>query len=95
MGLLPKEGNFLTLKVVNELVSSLGFSEKELKEYELVQVGDQVKWKPSATFKEKEIAIGERATDIIIEQLKKLDEDKKLKPEHMRLYEKFIERKED
>ena len=38
---------------------------------------------------ERDIKIGEKATDILIEALRKLDEDKKLTNQHFSLYEKF------
>ncbi len=40
--------------------------------------------------KEREIKIGDKATDIIVESLKKLDDEKKLTETHISLYKKFI-----
>jgi hypothetical protein len=39
---------------------------------------------------EKEVEIGEVVTKMVVEELKKLDREEKLKNEHMSLYEKFI-----
>jgi hypothetical protein len=39
---------------------------------------------------EKEVEIGEVVTKMVVEELKKLNREEKLKNEHMSLYEKFI-----
>lgn len=46
------------------------------------------------TVPEKEFDIGEKATDIIKDALKELDENKKLGSQHMSLYEKFVMKQE-
>lgn len=91
--ILPEEADFTTLKVVRDLKSALSFSEKEHKDFEIEQqaVGKQIftKWN-AAGDKEIEIKIGEKATDIIVKELKTLDTSKKLTQEHMSVYEKFV-----
>lgn len=90
LNILPKEGNFTTLKIVRKLREDLSFSEEEHKELEFKFEKDgRVQWKQEAD-KPKEIEIGEKATDIIVDVLKKLNNDKKLKDEHYNLYEKFV-----
>lgn len=89
LSILPQEGNFVTLKVLRELKSNLGLSEKELKEFEVKQENDQVIWNTKGN-EELEIEIGEKATDIVIEALKQLDKDKKLTEQYFSLYEKFV-----
>ena len=89
LGLLPAEGNFLTLKILKDLKEVLGFSEKDYKEMEIKQVGDQVMWNTKGT-EEREIPIGEKATEMIVEALKKLDKEGKLTMNTFSLYEKFI-----
>ena len=91
--LLPKEGNFVTLKIVRDLQGALSFTEKELKEFGMTFEGTNVKWIPEKSKETKELEIGEKAEDIIVDALKKLDEDKKLKPNHFGLYELFVENK--
>jgi len=92
LSVLPKEGSFVTLKVVADLRDELSFSEEEHKKYKFVEDKGRVNWNP-AVDQFKEVHIGEKATDVVVEALKKLDEDKKLTMEHMSLYEKFIEKK--
>ena len=102
--IVPKEGNFLTLKVVRDLTSTLAMNDEEFKEFNILQGKSQptpeepegkevdpntITWNLTG-IEEREVEIGEKATDIIVEALKKLDENKKLEQRHLSLYEKFI-----
>jgi len=87
--ILPKEGNFVTLRVLRSLTSSLGLSEGDIKEFEVKQDGEIATWNNKGN-EEREIEIGEKATDIIIESLKELNDSKKLTEQHFSLYEKFV-----
>ena len=88
LGLLPKEGSFMTLKLIRDLSNKVGFSAEELTEYEITQTGESVHWNTkkdkgkSFNFKIKEI-------ELVNEQLKSLDIDKKLTNQHFSIYEKF------
>lgn len=90
LGILPKEGNFITLKLVRQLREALSFDELELKQIQFRQEGDHVFWNEDKAGA-KNVEIGERMTDLIVDLLKNLDEQKKLKEEHFSLYEKFVE----
>ena len=89
LSLLPQEGDFTTLKILRGLREDLSFSEEEHKNYNFKEEDNFVFW---ATEKDtpKDVQIGEKATDIIVDALKKLNEAKKLKDEHFNLYEKFV-----
>ena len=90
LNILPKEGNYTTLKIVRVLREELSFSEAEHKALKFVwSDGPGVKWKTAAE-KPKDVPIGEKATDIIVETLKLLDKNKKLTEQHMSLYERFV-----
>ena len=89
MGILPAETNYVTYKIVNDLKGNLSFSEDELKEYEMKFENDMVFFNPAKS-KDKEIEIGEKATDIIIEALNKLDKENKINEHNISLYEKFV-----
>ncbi len=94
LNILPKEGNFLTLKIVRQLREGLSFEEKEIKEVDLTidpKTG-QATW-DTAKDPNKEIEIGREAKKIIVEVLEKLDKDNKLGEQHITLYEKFVEEK--
>lgn len=87
--ILPIEGNFVTLNIILNLRKALAPTEEDYKKYDLVQKGDKVSWNDKGN-EEVEIEIGEKATDIIVESLEKLDKDKKLTNQHFSVYKKFI-----
>jgi hypothetical protein len=92
-GMLPKETNFVTLKIIRELEGALGFSEEEVKQLKFVTEGQTIKWDTEAdkNIGEIEVKIGEKAADVISESLKNLDKENKLTANMVTLYEKFIE----
>ena len=85
---LPKEGDYTTLKIIRKLQDDLSFSEDEHKILQFQQEGEMLKWNP---LDDKEVAIGEKATDAIKSALKRLDETKQLRIDQVELYERFIE----
>lgn len=91
LSILPLEEDFKTLKIVRKLKEDLSFSEEEHKEYQFVQEEDMVRWDDKAE-QFKDIPIGEKATDIIEEAFKRLNNQKRLREEHLPLYEKFVEK---
>ena len=93
LNILPKEGNFITLKIVRELREGLSFNEKEIKELniEIDPEKGNASWNIKAD-KEKDVEMGREAKKIIIEILENLDKDKKLTQDHFTLFEKFIEK---
>ncbi|GAG53142.1 unnamed protein product, partial [marine sediment metagenome] len=91
---LPKESNFSTLRIVSELQSKLGFNEDAYKEFELKQAEGNFTWNDKG--KEfREIEVGEKAKEIVKEELIKLDKEKKITLQLYSLYEKFVMNKED
>jgi len=87
--ILPAEGNFITLNIVQKLREALSPTEKEFKDFEIVDKDGQISWNEKGR-EEIEIEIGEKATDIIVEALKKLDEEGKLTAHHLSIYNKFV-----
>ena len=89
LGALPGEGDYATLKILNQLKLSLSFSEKEVADWGIVAdlEYNRTTW---AIDEVVEIPIGEKATDIIASSLKKLNKEKKLNADMMTLYEKFV-----
>ncbi len=92
--ILPKEGNFITLRVLQELKSILGLTEKEIEKFGEKTDG-RVSLKKDALKKVVDISIGETAKGIVVELLKKMDTEKKLHENYFTLYEKFVEGKEE
>jgi hypothetical protein len=91
LGILPATGDFLTLKIVRQLREELSFTEEETKILNLQNDGQQVKWDAEAD-PMKDVQIGEKATDLIVASLKKLDEKKELTQETFELYEIFVQK---
>jgi len=94
LNILPKEGDFTTIKLMRKLRESLSFDEDEHKKLNFVQDGDQVRWNQEA-LTDKYIQIGEKQSDIIHDALKKLNDEKKLTSDHLSLYEKFVVNREE
>lgn len=90
--ILPKEGNFLTLKSIRKLRESLSLNEQELKKYNVVQTGDQVTWNAEVDKTPAEIEITDFCVDLIKSKLTELDKQNKLEDEQFSVYEKFIEK---
>jgi hypothetical protein len=93
LNILPKESNFITLRLVNDLMNSLSFTEDEIAEaliQEVIENGVKtVRWDREKDIK-KEFEFGEQTKKIIIDQLKELDEQKKITFDHFELCEKFL-----
>lgn len=93
LGILPKEGDFTTLKILRELQSNIGFSEEDHKKYKIETEDNFVKFDVEKGSKEVDIEIGDKGKEIIKEALQSLDKNKKLEPKHFSLYEKFVQEK--
>jgi len=97
-GVLPPEGDIVTLRLIRELRNHLSFTEKELKDWgiktEKADGGMVVAWDGDFQGVTKTFEIGETARSLIIEQLVRLAEQKKLRMETLSLYEKLVGVKE-
>ena len=95
LNILPLEGNLVTLKIIRTLQSELAFSEEEIKRFKVKNTMKPdgsafVVWNSDFTKETKDVEIGEVAHSIIVEQLKMLENAKKLRLELLDLYEKFV-----
>ncbi len=91
LSILPKEGDFLTLKVLRKLQGDLSFTEEELKQYNFIEGEGVVTWDDKVE-QTKEIPLSMKATEIIVKALTTLNNIGKLKMEHFDIYEKFMEK---
>ena len=91
LSILPIENDITTLRVLQELKKSLSFSEEEHKQLEFKQEEDRVVWNEVEI--KKDIEIGDTAGNIIRSAFRDLNNKKKLREEHIPLYEKFVEDK--
>jgi len=93
LNLLPKEGNFNTLKLIRVARESLSFNDIENQKLKFKQNGDQVVWDVQGAIDidaHFEAEIGETANQLIVDELTKLDKEGKLTDEIFSLYEKFM-----
>lgn len=97
LSLLPKEGNVFLLRMIQETIKTVGFTEKELKLLNIVTEGSITKWKPIAPAY-VDVVLGTRVRELVIEKLQEMEKEttqgKKLSLEMLPLYERFIENKE-
>lgn len=99
MQIIPTEGNFVTMKIMKDLMSDLGFSEEEIKtcgiETKFQPNGQgQVIWKPEKAEETKDIKIGDVAKVVIKDKLISLDKTNRITIGLLPLYERFVEGEE-
>lgn len=87
--ILPKEGDFITFRLIKELRTELSFTEAEIKEFGIRQEGDRLMWDTDKT-RPKNIEIGDTVKSIIVNALNKINEDGKVNDENYTLFEKFV-----
>jgi len=92
--ILPKEGNFATLKLIRDLVNKIGISADEHTDFELKQEGDKLSWNAKGS-EEKSIDFKIKEIELISNALEKLDKEKKLEFSHFSVFEKFAEAEDD
>ena len=90
LNLLPQEGTFTNLKLIRVAREELSFNEEENKALSFQQNGEQVVWNQEATIL-KEVNLGEVVSLMLVDALKKLNDEEKLQEQHFSLYEKFVE----
>jgi hypothetical protein len=89
ISILPKESDYTTIKIVQNLKEDLSFTEEEHELLKFYNTEDgMVHWNSENDIP-KEIPIGEKATDIIASSLRNINATKKLREDHISLYEKF------
>lgn len=92
ISLFPRANDYITLKRIQETIDILVATEQEQKEFfEEKEDGVFLKLDKETLKHEVDIEIGQVANDIIVKELKKLSEEKKLEMQHLSLWEKFIE----
>ena len=89
LSILPVRGDYITLKVLDQLRMNLAFSEEELKEYGIIEdkENQRVDWSSAAVV---DIPMGEVASDLVVKAFVDLDKRKELPVNLLELYEKFI-----
>ena len=81
---LPKVGNILTMRIKQQLINEVGFKEDEIKNIEIRQDGEQIKWKSDA--ESVDIEIGDEAKKLLIDAL---DKSENLNENYISLYDRL------
>ena len=91
LGSLPAEGNIVTMRLRQTLIEKLGFTPEEFKKYGIKTDADGMTvWNPDVP-QEKEVDLKIAEINVIRDNLEKLDKDNKITPNHLSLYDKFME----
>ena len=88
LNILPVEGDVVTMRLLKKLREELGFTEEEIKKHKINSADSRVMWEETGY--KADVDIGEKATDIIKDAFKKLDQEKKLREEMIPLYDTFM-----
>lgn len=88
LSILPKEGNFITLRLVRDLAAKVGLSAQEITDFEVQTDENGSRWNVKGVAPTM-IPFADAELDIIKKQLKELDSKQKLTPELFTVYEKF------
>jgi hypothetical protein len=89
LSLLPEQGDFSTLKIIQEAKLNLALKESEIEEFAFKIEEGQMKWNLKGE-EEREIELSKTAIQLIAEKLLDLDAKKELKPAQLSTYEKFV-----
>jgi len=81
---LPKMGTILTMRIKQQLINEVGFKESEIKDFEIRQDGEQIKWKSDA--EAVDIEIGDEAKKLLIDAL---DKSENLNENYISLYDRL------
>ncbi len=85
-------GSYIFHKAIEKARADLSLGEKESKDIGLEYDGKQVTWKGDV---EKTVEIPPSVLKIIRDELKRLDEAEQLSPEHVPVYEMFMEKEDE
>jgi len=96
LGVLPQQGNVITLRIIRELQNRLSLTEEEIEHYNVQNHANpdgsaNITWNPELSQEEKDIPIGESATGVIRGELIRLNAQNQLHVTMLPLYDKFVE----
>jgi hypothetical protein len=90
LAILPAQASLATIRIVTELRSELSFSEEEIAEFDVEELGGMVRWNAEkAEGHMKEVTIGKVARGIIEKQLEKMNREEQVTASMISLYELF------
>ena len=86
--LFPQQSDLVTMRVVTEFKMDVGFTEDEMKDWEMKVEGDRVSWNPEKA-QNVEIKIGPSVLSVLEKQVEKLSDDGKITEQMLTLIEKL------
>ena len=89
LGILPEQGNLMTIKIVSSLREELSFDEDEHAELQFKSSEDGKRLQWNMPHPEKDVEMGLKATSIVYEVIRKMDDKEELTAQHLSLCEKF------
>ena len=92
LGLLPKEGDLLTQRVIHALREKLGISDEDWKLYDIQPIPEiqgAIKWDTKKDVG-VEYEFGDKTVEIIAQSLQEIDKQKKVTEDFLILFDKFI-----
>ena len=88
ISVIPKEGDFVTIRMVRGLIAKLGLSAEEITEFNIQSADGNVSWNEKGSVP-LDFEFHYAETDLIKKSLRKLEEEKKLNQDTLSVYEKF------
>lgn len=88
LSVIPKEGNFVTVRVIKNLISKLALTDTEIQYCEVSEKDGNVQWNSNGNLY-TDFLFELVELDIIKKTLKELDSTNKLNVDTFSLYEKF------
>ena len=89
LSILPAEGDIITIRIRRELRDALSFSEAENKKLDFERDEEGIHWNQDADCS-KDVVIGKKARELIVEALEELAEAKKFTDQHLDVYDRFM-----
>ena len=88
--ILKKEGNYSQMIINKDITKKCQLTQKELKDFEVVEFGPQIRWNEKGTKASFSIDFTELELKEIREGLKKANDENKLTTDLVPIYETFV-----
>ena len=85
-----KNSSIADWKIIHDTMHVLGLSQEDIDKYEMKTEGNQMKWNPAKDPGELEYDVPSRGFEILKEELRKREKEKKMPDSHLSLAEKVL-----
>lgn len=90
MGAIQEE-KLAFMQARRTIMEKVGLDAEENEHFKVAQDGENLRWDPERGTEEVEIDLNGAEKAMIVDQLKKLEDEGRVRDEHISLYEKFVE----